>query len=234
MFDPTLSLVLLTAFVSALNPYSIGVLILLVSVIYGNGRLRRHVFGLGLAYILTLFFVSLLGGIALLYLFTLVPLIAANYLALGIGILVVCAGLLEIKDFFWYGQGLSLGAPKLAIANIKSLTKKRPGIPSAIALGLFVAVATTPGNSAPYFATITLLRDHFNANAVNLLALYAGIFALPMLILLGLVTVGGVRVSTLQRWKEESKGKMRLGVGILLIALGWILILVTSGVLNFG
>ncbi len=234
MFDPTLSLVLLTALVSALNPYSIGVLILLVSVIYGNGRLRRHAFGLGLTYILTLFFVSLLGGIALLYLFTLVPLIAANYLALGIGILVVCAGLLEIKDFFWYGQGLSLRAPKLAVANIKSLTKKRPGIPSAIALGLFVAVATTPGNSAPYFATITLLRDHFNANAINLLALYTGIFAFPMLVLLGLVTVGGVRVSTLQRWKEESKGKMRLGVGILLIALGWILILVTSGVLNFG
>lgn len=234
MFDPTLSLVLVTALVSALNPYTIGVLILLVSVIYGSGRLRRHVFGLGLTYILTMFATSFLGGMALLYLFTLLPLIAANYLALGIGILVVCAGLLEIKDYFWYGQGLSLGVPKLAASSIKALTKRRPSFLGAIALGLFVAVVTTPGNSAPYFATITLLRDHFNANSVNLLALYTGIFVTPMLILLGLLTVGGMRVSTIQRWKEESKGKMRLAVGMLLIALGWVLILVTNGVLNFG
>jgi cytochrome c biogenesis protein CcdA len=234
MFDPTLSLVLITALVSALNPYTIGVLILLVTVVYGSGRLRRHVFELGLTYILTMFVVSFLGGMALLYLFTLLPLIAANYLALGIGILVVCAGLLEIKDFFWYGQGLSLGMPKLAASNIKILTKKRPSFVSAIGLGLFVAIITTPGSSAPYFATITLLRDHFNTNSINLLALYSGIFMLPMLILLGLLTVGGMRVSTIQRWKEEGKGKMRLGVGILLIALGWVLILATNGVLNFG
>ncbi len=234
MFDPTLSLVLLTALVSALNPYTIGVLLLLVSVVYGSGRLRRHVFGLGLTYILTMFTVSLVAGAGLLYLFTLLPLVAANYLALGIGMLVVCAGLLEIKDFFWYGQGLSLGVPKLAASTIKALTKRRPSFLGAIALGLFVAVVTTPGNSAPYFAAITLLRNHFDSGSVNLLALYSGIFVLPTLILLGLLTAGGVRVSTIQRWKEERKGKMRLCVGMLLIALGWILILVTSGVLNFG
>jgi hypothetical protein len=233
MTDPLLALVIITSLVSAMNPYTIGVLILLSSVIYGNGRAPRHVLGLGFSYIATLFLASLFGGIALLYLFSLLPLIAATYMALGVGILIVCAGLLEVKDFLWYGKGLSLQVPQLAANNIKTLTKHRPGFWSAVALGMFVAVVSTPGNSAPYFATITALRDHFNAHNVALLGLYSGIFILPMVVLL-LLVVNGVKVSTLQRWKEESKGKMRLGIGLLLIALGWILILTTAGVINLG
>lgn len=231
MAEPLTLLVLLAALVSAFNPYTIGVLILLVSSVYGRGRASHHVLALGLMFVLTLFGTSLLGGVVLLYLFSLVPQIAASYLTLGIGILVVCAGLLEIKDFLWYGQGLSLGMPRLAARNVKALTKSRPGIFTAIMLGMFVAVITSGSSSAPYFATITALQGHFDATGIGLLTLYSGIFVFPMIIML-LLIVNGVRVSTLQRWKEESKAKMRLGVGLLLVALGWVLMLVTSGVLN--
>lgn len=232
MADPTMMLVLITALVSALNPYTLGVLILLSSVIYGRGHAGGKVLRLGLAYILTLFAMSVLGGVALLYLFSQLPLIAAVYLSLGIGILVVCAGLLEIKDFFWYGQDISMGAPNLVVKNVKTLTKTRPTIGSAIALGAFVAVVSTPAHSAPYFATITLLNGHFSVDNISLLVLYGALFSIPTVGILLMIT-GGIKVSTLLRWREDSKGKMRLGVGLLLIALGWMIILTTQGVLNF-
>ncbi len=233
MTEPITLLVLIAALVSALNPYTIGVLILLCSVVYGGDRSSRHVLGLGLIYALTLFTTSVIGGVVLLYVLSLMPTIAADYLTLGIGILIVCAGLLEVKDFLWHGQGLSVGMPNLAARNIKVLTKNHPGLFSAAVLGMFVAVVGATGGSAPYFATIAALQNHFDATGLGLLTLYSGISVLPLLILLILV-VNGVRVSTLQRWREETKGNMRLGVGLLLITLGWILILITSGVINLG
>ena len=231
MIQPIMVLVVLAALISAFNPYTIGVLILLSSTVYGSGRASRHVLGLGVTYCLMLFGASLLVGVGLLYLFSLVPTIAANYLTLGIGILIVCAGLLEIKDFLWYGKGLSVGLPNLATRNVKTLTKQHPGLLNAAALGMFVAVVGSTGASAPYFAAITTLQDHFDATGIGLLTVYSGIFVFPMIVLLILI-VNGLRVSTLQRWKEESKAIMRLSTGLLLVVLGWILILTTSGVLN--
>jgi hypothetical protein len=233
MLDPMLVVVVISALVAACNPYTLGVLTLLVSVIYGGGHSSRRVLGLGLTYIITLFTIAFFGGMGLLYLFTLLPLMAANYLTLGIGILVVCGGLLEIKDFFWYGQGLSLRAPQVAAKGIRSLTKQHPGLWNAAVLGLFVAIMSSPGSSASYFAAITLLQDSFDTRAINLLGLYCGIFVLPMIILLALI-LSGVRVSTIQHWKNDTKGRMRLGVGLLLIALGWTILLIGSGVLNLG
>jgi hypothetical protein len=231
MIAPITILVGIAALVSAFNPYTIGVLITLSSTMYGGGRDGRHVLGRGLAYVFTLFGTLLLSGILLLYMYSLMPQIAANYLALGIGMLVVCAGLLEIKDFLWYGQGISTRLPKLAARTIKALTKQRPKLLSTAMLGMFVAVTSLTGAGAPYLATIAALQGQFDANSIGLVIIYSGIFVFPLLILLILI-VNGVRVSTLMRWKEESKTTMRLGIGLLLITLGWILILITSGTLN--
>jgi hypothetical protein len=37
-----------------------------------------------------------------------------------------------------------------------------------------------------------------------------------------------------QKWKEASKGNLRLAIGLLLIAMGWLLILIADGAINFG
>jgi hypothetical protein len=46
--------------------------------------------------------------------------------------------------------------------------------------------------------------------------------------------VSGTKISDVSKWKEESKGTMRLFMGLLLVALGWILIMIANGTLNFG
>lgn len=233
MLDPTLSLIVVTALVSALNPYTLGVLILMSSVVYGHGQTSGRVLGLGLAYIGTLFGLALLAGLGLLYAFNIIPHIAANYFALGLGILIVCAGLLEMKDYFWPGQGLSRSMPGIVSGSVRNITKSHPGPGVAIILGLFVAVAGAISSSAPYFATVTLLRGELDTASIGLLVLYSGIFVAPLLITLFMI-LSGIKVSSLLRWKEDLKRKMRLAVGLLLIVLGWTVILTTNGVLNFG
>jgi len=62
---------------------------------------------------------------------------------------------------------------------------------------------------------------------------YNLIFVAPLLFILFIVA-GGAKLTSVQKWKEDSKGTMRLAIGLLLIALGWILMLIANGVINFG
>ena len=100
-------------------------------------------------------------------------------------------------------------------------------------LGAFVAAVELPCTGAPYLAIITILRIDFNFIAFALMVLYNFIFVAPLLIILGMI-VGGTKISSVSKWKEESKGTMRLFMGLLLVGLGWILILIANGTINFG
>ena len=56
-----------------------------------------------------------------------------------------------------------------------------------------------------------------------------------MVVLFILVLVAsGVKLQALKKWKQESRGYMRLFIGLLLIGLGWLLILIANGTVNFG
>lgn len=230
--SPLVLIIIAASIVSALNPCTIGVLIMLMSAILGKGHQTSRAFWLGLTFIITTIAASLVLGVCALYLFHQVPLIPAEYLAIGVGILVVCAGLIEIKYYFWYGKGLGLRLGSRATASIKSLTKKRATIPRAAWLGTYTAIVSLPCTGAAYLAVITILRDSFDYTSLQLLGIYNLLFVLPLVICVGLIA-SGVKLNSLQHWKEEGKGKMRLGVGLLLVALGWIIILIANGVLNF-
>jgi len=226
-------LVLASAAVSALNPYTIGVLIMLISLVLGKGHATKRMVWLGVTFAAAVFLTSLLLGAVLLAGLSMVDTVPAVFLSVGIGLFIVVAGILEIKDYFWYGQHISLRIPARATERIRKLSKKSFGFVGAALLGSFVAIAALPTTSAAYLATITILRSSVGPAALELLTLYNFVFILPMLILIMLVA-SGLKISRVQQWKEESKGTMRLGVGLLLVALGWVIILITNGVLNFG
>lgn len=230
---PTLSLVITSAAIDAINPCAIGVLILMVSVVLGTGKSVKRLLALGGAYILAIFTTYLVAGLGLVYFFSAIPIVIAEYLSIAVGLLVIVAGLLEIKDFFWYGKGFSLQIPHKYAMKIQEMSTKKASIAGVMLLGAFVAGVELPCTGAPYLAIITVLRVDFNLTAFALMVLYNIIFVAPLIIILALVA-GGAKISTVQKWKEESKGVMRLGIGLLLVALGWILMLIASGVINFG
>lgn len=234
MFDlPTLGLVIGSAAIDSINPCAIGVLILMVSVVLGTGKSPKRLLLLGGSYIFAIFATYLIAGLGLVYFFSEVPIVIAEYLSIAVAMLVIAAGILEIKDYFWYGKGPSLHIPVKFAKKIQEMSGGATSVVSVMLLGAFVAAVELPCTGAPYLAIITILRIDFNFNALLLMVLYNLIFVLPLIVILFMVA-GGAKISTVKTWKEEKKGTMRLMVGVLLAALGWILILIANGTINFG
>lgn len=143
-------------------------------------------------------------------------------------IIAIGAGLLEIKDFFWYGKGFSLKMIPGAAERIEMFTKrikkmhKGGGYFSYIAagaLGIFVVLVELPCTGAPYLAILAILGQGNFSQGVPLLLLYNFIFILPLFFIIG-ITYYGKSSNVLEDWRKKHRGLMRLVVGIFLIALG--------------
>jgi cytochrome c biogenesis protein CcdA len=230
---PTLGLVITSAAIDSINPCAIGVLILMVSVILGQGGSTRKLLINGFAYIGAIFITYLAAGLGLIYAFTTIPIVIAEYISLAVGALIIVAALLEIKDYFWYGKGFSLQIPKFFANKIHEYSTSKRTVWGVMLLGAFVAAVELPCTGAPYLAIITILRIDFNFTAFMLMVLYNLIFVAPLIVIL-IMVAGGTKINKVAKWKEDSKGTMRLFMGLLLAALGWILILIANGTINFG
>jgi len=229
---PTLGVIVGSAAIDSINPCAIGVLILMVSVVLsGNGSVGRMLF-LGSIYVFAIFLTYLIAGLGLVYFLASIPLFVTEYLSIIVGSFVILAGIFEVKDFFWYGKGFSLAIPVFFTDKIQRFAKNTT-VPGVILLGAFVAGVELPCTGAPYLAIITILSLNFNFSAFLLLVLYNIIFVAPLLFILVLVATG-TKLSSVKQWKQDSRGYMRLFIGLLLIALGWLLILIANGTINFG
>lgn len=229
---PTLGLVLGSAAIDSINPCAIGVLILMISVILGGHKSVARMLFLGGLYIFAIFTTYLLAGLGLLYFLGSVPLFVTEYLSIAVGSMVILFGLVEIKDYFWYGRGFSLGIPIVFTKKIHDMSKNIT-VPGVIITGAFVAGVELPCTGAPYLAIITILSTNFNFLAFLMLVLYNIVFVLPLVVILVMVAAG-TKLPAVKKWKQEARGLMRLTIGLLLIGLGWLLILIANGTINFG
>lgn len=229
---PALITVVTTAAIDSINPCAIGVLILMVSVVMASGASKSRMLLLGSLYVFSVFGVYLLAGLGLAYFFTSIPLVVTLYISLAVGLLIIIAGFLEIKDYFWYGRGLSLSIPAAFARKLHNYSS-RATIPGVMFLGAFVSAVELPCTGAPYLAIITMLSQYFDLTAFLLLVIYNVVFVLPLIVILLLVALG-MKVVSIKEWKQRARGYMRLFIGLLLIALGWLLILIANGTINFG
>jgi len=229
---PTLGVVTLSAAIDSINPCAIGVLILMLSVLLGGHKSIKRMLLLGGFYIFSVFTVYFIAGLGLIYFLSSIPLYITEYLSIGVGLLIILAGILEIKDFFWYGRGFSLAIPAVFAKKIHQYSTKTTII-GVILLGAFVSAVELPCTGAPYLAIITLLSLYFDFNAFLLLLLYNLIFIAPLLVIL-LLVAGGKKLYDVKKWKQANRTYMRLFTGLLLVAMGWLLILIANGTLNLG
>ncbi len=229
---PALGTVLFTAAIDSINPCAIGVLILLVSTMIANSQKRGRMISLGLAYVFAVFITYMLAGLGLIAFLTRIPLFVTEYISIAVGIAIAVMGIVEIKDYFWYGRGFSLAiSPKMA----KTIHRKLQNIslPGVVLLGAFVAAVELPCTGGPYLAITVILAQNFDATAFMLLVLYNIIFILPLIAILAAV-IGGMKITTIKKWKHRNRPYMRLATGILLVFLAWLLILMANGSINLG
>ncbi len=229
---PTLGTVIVTAIVDSINPCAIGVMILLVSLMVANAKLRGKMLYYGGIYIGSVYVTYLAAGLGLTLFFHVIPLWLAEYVSIVVGALIVIGGLIEIKDFYWYGQGISLAIPPERVKEITDRLKKI-SVVGVAGLGAFVAGVELPCTGGPYLAITLLLSQNFNLTAFLLLVFYNIIFVLPLVIVL-VAAMFGMKIHEMKKWKHQNRPYMRLAMGVLLIALGWLLILIANGTVNLG
>ncbi len=226
---PTLSLPIIVglALIDSINPCVIGVLILLLTVLLKAGN-KRAIITNGTSYVAGVYVTYLVGGLTLLGVFNLIRnvIIISQFLYFVVGILIIIAGFLEIKDFFWYGRWYSLAIPA---RFVKYIEKKAAGTHASLLASFTFGVALTlielPCTGAPYLAVLTLMSQggYAYVTAMPLLLFYNLVFVLPLLVIIYLAYTG-LGMKKLESWRHEHKGKMRLCTGVALLAIGvWIL-----------
>ena len=228
---PTLGTVVVTALIDSINPCAIGVLILLISVMIAL-RSKKEMLYYCLVYIFFVFLTYLLAGLGILYFLSVIPLAISEYISIFVGSMIVIAGLIEIKDFFWYGQGITLSIPPERAKQIHEMTKKIT-LPAMVFLGAFVAGVELPCTGGPYLAILVFLSQNFNFTAFLWLVFYNIIFVMPLVVIL-LMVYFGHKIQYIKRWKQANRTYMRLATGVILILLGWLLILIANGTITLN
>ena len=221
--DLTLPVVIGTAIVDSINPCAIGVLVLLLGVLLKHSKDKARMLKIALTYAAVVFVVYIISGLGLIWFQSvLISLGFAVIVGTIIGILVILGGLVEIKDFFWYGKGFSLMIPARFTGKLKDMIE-HISTGSVVVLGAFVAMVELPCTGGPYLAITAVLAKQFDFQALSYLVLYNIIFILPLLIITALVYYG-VHISRVKEWKEKQRKWMRLVAGIVMVLLGIFLI----------
>ena len=228
---PTLGTVIGTALIDSINPCAIGVLILLASIMVVY-KTKKELLFYGLVYIFFVFITYLSAGLGILYFLTVIPLVISEYISVIVGTIIVIAGLIEIKDFFWYGRGITLSIPSEKAKQIHEMTR-RVTLPAMVILGIFVAGVELPCTGGPYLAILVFLSQNFNLTAFLLLVFYNVIFVMPLIVIL-LMVYFGLKIQYLKRWKQNNRIYMRLATGVILVLLGWLLILIANGTITLS
>jgi cytochrome c biogenesis protein CcdA len=183
----------------------------------------------GLVYTFAVFLTYFIAGLVLLPIISSLGKVSViSYVV--IAVLIILAGFVEIKDFFWYGQGFSLQINPNKAKKIHKYVEKIT-LPGVIFLGAFVAAVELPCTGGPYLAITLVLSQNFNMWALLLLMIYNLIFVMPLIVILLMIGFG-TKVQKIKRWKQTGKKWMRLAIGILLILLGWLLILIANNTIN--
>lgn len=225
MADVTLPLIIGAAVVDSINPCAFGVLIFLLAFLMEKSGDRRKILSEGMIYIAAVYVTYLSAGLLLL------PIIRelgrfSVYMYYVLACIILLGGLLEIKDFFWYGKGFSLSifpddAKRIKLYVARVSEKKM----TAFTLGCFVALVELPCTGAVYIAVLTLMTiEGVAMKHILYLLLYNVIFVLPLAVIV-YAFYRGVKTYKFEAWRQRHKGLMRLITGLVLLGLGLWMIL---------
>jgi len=208
------------AVVDSINPCAFGVLVFLLAYLVKTFKKPERMLAHGLVYVSAVFLTYLAAGLILM------PILGSLRrfgiaLYLIIGVIIILAGLIEIKDYFWYGKWFSLSirpsdAQRIEL-YVKRISKK---LSTAFGLGVFVALVELPCTGAVYLAVLALMSlSGVTIGNVSFLVIYNVLFVLPLLVIIFLM-YKGVSAQRFHQWREHNKGLMRLVTGLVLVGMG--------------
>ncbi|MBU1132426.1 GAP family protein [Patescibacteria group bacterium] len=216
----TLPLIIGSAAIDSINPCAIAVLVFLIMYLIVMKNKKRMLL-IGLLYISVVFIIYYSAGLGLLGFIQSIHITEIFYYFTAI--LAIVLGLINLKDVFFEGKGVTLAIPESKKALIQKYIKKAT-LPATIILGILVALFELPCTGGVYLAILSLLasKNTFFQAAMYLL-IYNFIFVLPLLVIL-LAVYYGLSPEKVDKWRKEKKKWMRAAIGLILIGLGMIML----------
>ena len=214
----TIPAVLGAAAVDAINPCAFAVLIILLTTILGSGNKKRALYS-GIAFALAIYLSYFLMGLGF-YTAIQGAGVTSTFFTV-VAIFAILLGILNLKDFFWYGKGILMEVPRKWRPKMKKLIKSVTSIPGAFVMGFIVSLFLLPCTSGPYLVILGLLAETTTRSyALFLLLLYNLVFILPMLIITFLVYFGLTTTTKAEKWRQDKLKILHFIAGIILILLG--------------
>jgi len=222
----SLPLVTIAGLVDGINPCAIGMIILLLGYLIVFANKPERVGRTALVYILSVFSTYVAVG---LFFFQSISLLQQTILKptfdLILGAVLLLAGLINIKDFFYPQWGPHLQIPTASKKRLQGLVEKA-SLPTTIVLGILVTLLETPCSLPVYVGTLAILSqsDMSLAGVAAYFLYYNFLFVLP-LIVVAVVIWRGHNLIDMREWEERSKRWMKLGLGVVLVSLAsWFLL----------
>ncbi len=215
----TIGSIIVASLIDSINPCAFGVLIFLLATMLSMASSKRAL-KYGLIYVFIIFLVYFSAGLGIVKILAEFSEIM-NHVIIIAGILVFVGGLIEIKDFFWYGKGISLRIPVSAKPLLEKITQKGT-LGAIILLGIVVALVELPCTGGIYLAILSLMQIN-KTFGIPYLLLYNLIFVLPLIVMI-LSAYYGTKTDKIQKWVETNKKWMRLIAGVVMVGLAFYLL----------
>lgn len=217
-----LPLIVSTGLLDGINPCAFAVLLFFIAFLFTIKRTRADIAKVGAVYIAMIYLTYLGIGLGILQalVFTGAPHLMAK---LGSGLL-IGLGLVNIKDYFWYGRWFSL-SPGGRLHEAGTNWLRKATLPATAVGGFLVGLCTFPCSGGIYVATLGLLSAKATYwMGLGYLLLYNLMFIVPLIaILLGVSNRRAV--GRLARWEASRKREVKLATGLVMIALGAIILI---------
>jgi len=219
---PLLGLTALIAFVDGFNPCSLWVLTLLLGLVVGSGS-RRRVAVVGISFLLT---TALIYGAFIAGLFSVLAFaFALPWVRWAVALFALGFGLVNIKDYIWYGRGISFSIPEGRKPGIyqrlRGLRQQELNTPlliaATVAMAAGIALVELPCTAGFPVVWSGILAERQVGGAA-----FAGLLAVYVLIYLGIeLVIFAVAITTLSlgRMGERQGRALKLLGGVVMVAL---------------
>ncbi len=213
-----------------INPCAIGMMVFLLGYLIVFAKKTKQVKGVGTVYIITIFATYFAIGLffyQILIIFSQTPgySTVSSLITLILGIILIVAGALNVKDFFLKGKGFSLEISARVRPFLQSWVAKAT-LPSTIILAVLVTVFEMPCSLPLYAGMLDILSrsELTRLETVGYIAIYNLMFVVPLIVIFVLV-YSGKRITMIKEWEHNSKWRMKLLMGLILIGFGiWMLL----------
>jgi len=212
------------ALVDSINPCAITVLLILLSSLMMAGDPKRALRA-GIAFIASIYIAYYLFGIGI---FSALQIAGITDLIYNlVGFIAVAIGLLNIKDYIWYGGGgFMMEIPRSWRPTLKAILESVTSVPGAFLMGFVVCLFELPCTGGPYFFTLGLLSNQMTLESVlPILAFYNLLFVAPLILIVLLMYFGWTTVNSVEEFKERNIRNLHLLAGLIMLVLGAALLL---------